>query len=398
MSGEDVVVIINGRPFAGWKKVSAKQSFEEASGEATLGISEQPGVPLPIHQGDTAQVLFAGRPVVTGFVRQISVGHEWQSHDIEVHIRDKTADMVQSTIGPNLPRFETPIALKDVLRQTLDTMGLSSIQVIDRVNPEPYQPAEVVTSSIDDRGFTFADRWAQKRQTLLNTDGKGNLVIDRNQKRRGPGYLHKGFEDDPLNNVLKEKYQTNDLDQANTTACSGQKSTNDKKHWESQAKGEASAQADPLQKHWGRAVNTAIRPELKMFYRGQPGIEGETPEKNAAWRSSVARGRGFDYTATVQGFEAAPGSLWWPGSIIPAYSFHCELSAMLLIKEVSWTKDLDGGAITELTMAPADSYSDKAEGSKANTRTSDGGTGAAEPGTFGEAELYGPPEAYGSQK
>ncbi len=382
---EMVTVLINGAPYVGWKKVTAKVSFDECAGEATLCISAQPGVPLPIHLGDEAVIIFGTTPVITGNVREVSGGHEWQSHDIEVHIRDRTQDFVQSTIGPKLPKMDPPIALKDVLTNTLGTMGLSRIGVIDKVNPPPYGPAEVVQGAIDDRGFNFADRWAQKRQVLMTSDGKGNLVIDRNMKRRGPGMVHKGPPDDPLNNVLKDTYKNSDLERENTTGCCGQKSTNDKKHWESKPKGEQTAQADPLQQHWGYAVDTAIRPELKMHYRGGRGIDGETPEKSAAWRASVARGRGFQYGATLQGFDAAPGVIWWPGFIVPVYSWAWEIADDLLIKDCTFEKDWEGGSRTTLTLVPGDSFSDQAQASAAPSRGGGQGMGTAAVGSFAKA-------------
>ncbi|MDX2308087.1 MAG: hypothetical protein NW216_07610 [Hyphomicrobium sp.] len=374
---DDAVVKINGAAFNGWLEFTLDQAFDEAAGTATLTFTEQPGNPFPIQVGDEAEIILAGIPGITGNVREIETDHEWASHTFQATIRDRTQDFVQSTIGPG-HNYQPPVTLKQVLEGTLGKMGLSKIRVTDEVSPEPYGAGEVLAGSIDDRGFNFADAWAQKRQVVLNTDGRGNLVIARNEmKKRSPSALIKMFEDGPSNNVKRAHYRTADLNRANETNCNAQKSTNHTRHWEGRPKGDPDAQSGPLATAKGTAVDPAIRPELKMHMRAGKGINGQSPERSARWVSNVAKARDYEYTATVQGFTMGPGQLWWPGYLVAVVDQHCRISAELFIQKVKFSKSREGGATTEITCAPKEAFSEQASGSAADGRTSETGAGDA---------------------
>ena len=382
MAGDNAIVVINGQAFDGWTSFSIEQSFDEASGSAELVFTDQPDDTFPIHVGDAAQIILAGVPALTGNVKEVANDHSWQQHEWHAQLRDATQDFIQSTIGPG-NSFKPPVTLKQVLDRTLKRMGLSKIKVIDDVHPQPYGAAEVVAGSIDDRGFIFGDMWAQKRQVVLNTDGKGNLVIARNKMdKRAATSLVKMYEDGPLNNILSAKYRSGDNNRSNETSAATQKSTNDTKHWEGRPKGDPDAQADKLATHWGRVRDSAIRPELKMHFRGGRGLAGVSPEKAASWVSNVAKARDYEYSATVQGFTMGLGQLWWPGFLVPVIDQHRRINAELFITKVRFTKDYKGGALTEITCAPKEAFSDKASGSAGDTRTSDTGAGDPETGTY----------------
>jgi prophage tail gpP-like protein len=394
----EVVVLANGMPLSGWLEVHIDQAHDKVAGQATVKYTEQPANPLPMKLGDKCQVLIDGRPVVTGHVHEVDGELDEHSHTINATARDKAQDFIDSTVGPKL-KLKPPISLKKMTEQTLQTMGLGDIGVIDNIGPDDFKEGEQMSASIDEHGFDFIDKWAQRRQVLMNSDGKGNIVIDRNRKQRAPAgaALICLNENSAINNVLKSKYRNSDLNRSNKTAVNGQKSTNDKDHWQSKAKGEATGQANPLQKNWGTADDTSIRPQRRRHMRGSQGLSGGTPKKAAKWRSNEAKARGFQYTATVQGFYGAPGWLWWHGFLVMVSDPHWELECELLITDVRFKKTWKGGEITELTCTYPDAWTTDEEGqAKATGRTSKLGMGASGPGDYepvsdADAGLEDPP-------
>lgn len=357
---DDAIVNINGAAYTGWLSFEVQQDFDQASGTGTLVVSEQRGRPLPIKVGYSASIICAGQPVITGYVHKISLTHNDTSHTITCEIRDKTQDLIDSTVGPGL-KMKSGCTLKQVCEKTLQHMGLSDVKVIDKVGPPAFKPAEVPVADIEDHGHEFLDKWTKKRSTLLNTDGKGNLVIDRNMKRRFSGFLYKSFEDSPRNNVLSCSFETQDYGRHSEVNAAAQKTPNDMQHWESRPKSDDPAQAGPLSKAIGTAKDMAIRKTRKLHFRASQGLTEDSPEMAAKWRASCARGRNYTYSATVQGFTSQSGALWWPGFIIPVFDAHCELSDELLIKSVTFRKDYEGGSTTEISCAPGDSFSDQAQ-------------------------------------
>lgn len=379
----NVTVLANGRPLDGWLEVNIERHFDKMTGQGTVQFSEQPGQPVPMRLGDVCQMLIDSTPVITGHVHEFFGEHDHHRHDMRCVVRDKTQDIIDSTVGPNL-RLKSPISLKQLAERALRTAGLSGIGVVDNVNPEQFRDGEVISASIDDKIFHVLDQWAQKRQVLFRTDGKGNLVIDRNRKTRAPGgaRLIKLFEDSPVNNVLKAGFRNSDLNRHNQTHVAGQKSPNDKDYWEGKPKSEPGGQAGKMQKGWGTAQDGEVRGQRKMHARGVKGLAGSSPQKAAKWRSSAARKKGFQYTATVQGFYGAPGWLWQPGFLVPVTDMHFELSAELLIVDVRYHKTWQGGETCEVALTLPDAYTTDAAGSKAAARTSRYGTGSVDPGRY----------------
>lgn len=380
----EVTVIASGGPMAGWLEVHVDQAHDKVAGQATVKLSEQPGVPVPMRLGDEVKILIDGRPVLTGYVHEFSGEHDDKHHTMTCVCRDQTQDLIDSTVGPKL-KLKSPITLQQIGEQVTRTMGLNKIKVIDNIGPEPFREGEVVSAAIDDKGFHVLDQWAQKRQVLWNTDGKGNLVIDRNRRQRAPGAgLIKMFQDSPLNNVKRASFRNSDLERHNSVAVAGQKSSNDPDYWESRPKNERAGQSGPMQKNWGRAHDGEVRPERRLHARGAKGLSSGTPKKAAKWRSSAARRKGFQYTATVQGFYGAPGWLWWHGYLVPVIDEHFEIEGELLISDVRFKKTWQGGEWTELALTLPDAYTEDEGGSSSASRTSKFGAGSRSPGDFGE--------------
>lgn len=373
-----LTIIVDGQPFEGWLTYKSHHSFDKAAGTLDLTIAPQPGQQMPIKIGQKIKAMIGGRSVIMGSVHVVEGNDDWE-HDVRtVHARDKTQDFIDSTCGPQKP-VKPPATLKQVLERHIGNMGLK-IPVVDNVNPEEFKDGEVPVAWIDEFGHQFGDRLSRQRQVLLNTDGKGSLVIDRNQGKRGSGQLFRAAPDDPrniLNNILKAHYKNGDLNRHNMHATNSQHSTNDTDFWEGKPKDFKAAQAGPLSKEYGVAHDDGVRPERRLHVRAKHSLRRGKTKDASKWRANVSKGRGFNYKATVQGFEQTPGDIWWPGLIIPVYDYKYEIESELLIKDVCFDRDWKGGSTTELTLTYPDAFSDKdGKGSKKSGRTSTLGAGA----------------------
>jgi len=371
------IVLLNGQAFTGWTHFQITQAFDRATGDCTLRMSPQPGVPLPVKIGDVVQVICAKRPVLTGHVHRIWGEHDDKTHVIQAQIRDKTQDLIDSTIGPKLD-VTPPTTMSAVASQTLSAMGLGSIKVIDRVGSAPFGLAEKVSAPINARGLEFLEKWAAKRHSVLTTDGLGNLVIDQNQGRRLAGaYIRCGLPDDPTNNVKKSQFGIDDFNRHNTTAVAGQKSSTDR-GWEKLGKGEPQGQGAALSSRYGVASDTSVRPERRRHMRGGEAHSGSSPKESAKWHQNSMRAKSNEYVCTVPGFTTSDGAtLWWPGNLVPVYDWAWNINADLLLKEVEFQKEAGAthGASTQLKFTLEDGFTDQASRGGGPQRTSSGPLG-----------------------
>jgi prophage tail gpP-like protein len=382
---DEVTVMLDGKPFEHRTEIDIDLSFETASNECSIKLTEMPPGGLPCHRGSELQVLIDGRPVITGNVNSIKGDTSWTEHRIEIKGKDKTSDFVRSKIGPKND-FRTPITLESVLRRTIGNMGLQ-IPVRNLAGGlPPFRAGEVVSGDIVQGGMEFAEKWARKRQVFLNTDGTGALTIQRGDGRLGSGaLLHAVGPGSEANNVLSSSYSIGEDGCYNSHAMSAQKSPNDDDFWEGKDKGEPLAKADEMANRFGLAHDSSIRPELRNFFRGNQGAEGKTPHETAQWHANVARARGFTYDCEVQGFHqsAGAGDLWWPGLLVSVRDDDWEISAILFLKTVHFTKTWDGGSKSKLGLTYEDAYRPGSASAPRKTgRTSRLGVGSVEPGSY----------------
>lgn len=379
-------ILVDGTPYTGQLEYRSMHSYDKLSGVVDLKIATTPDQPMPIKMGDEFEAQLNGQSVLSGHVHEIDGDEGWEHDWRMIHARDATQDFIDSTVGP-LDILPPPVTLKQLLEQVVASMGLK-LKVIDNVNPEPFTAGEVPSPAIDEPGHSFSDRLAQARQVILNTDGRGSIVIDRNKgtQRLGKAAIFRGqpppAPSTSLSNVLKAQYRITDLNRANLYAVSSQLSPNDKNHWEGMDKGAADAQGGPISKEYGVAHDAHVRGVRRKHIRAEHAIQKGKTKGAAAWRSSVAKSRGFQYIVTVTGFEAEPGKLWWPGFIVPVTDYKYDIEAELLIVDVRFHQTWHGGKTTEMTLTYKDSFTDQEAGDDTREgRTSRLGNGApdAEP-------------------
>ena len=67
----NVILLVNGTEYAGWKEIQVERSIDTISGAFSMAVSDQweaNAVPWPIKPGDQCKVLADGETLVTGFV------------------------------------------------------------------------------------------------------------------------------------------------------------------------------------------------------------------------------------------------------------------------------------------------------------------------------------------
>lgn len=260
-------------------------------------------------------------------------------------------------------------------------MGLN-VNVVDKVSPEAFKQGEVVFGDIEDRGQQFLDNWAKKRGIVLNTDGNGDLVLNQNQKKLSNYKLHSGPEGS-INNILSSSYSNSEEGRSSEYNASGQKSPNDKEFWENRAKNDPLGSAKAMATNLGKAIDSAIRPQLKLHFRGRKGMQGKTPEEAAKWTANVNRARNFTYKCKVQGFtQGLTGDIWWPGLLVPVFDYHWNIDHTLFLKTFNWSKMWGEAGSSDLEFTVEDAYSPQAEPSGEQNRNNKKPLGGSQKGRF----------------
>lgn len=308
------------------------------------------GQPLPFKGGESCEVAVDGEKVLTGFIEIVAVNYDGTDHTIRVSGRDKTADLLDSTIDTIDDLRGDNLTLKAVIEKVISQLGLS-IKVIDQVNPEPFSATEDIASAEPgENAFAFIEKYSRKRQVLLTSDADGNIVITTNTGQRAAGAVQHviGAED---NNVLRSSFSFDTTGRFNAyKVASGLNPV---------ALNQAGdSDLASLVNQGGGVFDSAIRAGRQLILISETPFSDSNCTERAKWEADVRKARGLAYTAAVPGFRVGvdSGALWQINRIYQIVDDFVGKIEPMLCNNVTFTFSLEGGSETALGFVGQKAY------------------------------------------
>ncbi len=171
-----ILLSVNGVPYNNFTTANAKIALDELSGTFNFTAISTQGASLPFVNGNSCEILVNNTAVITGFIESIQIGYSANQHRITVQGRDRTADVIDSTITG--VKLSPPLSLKVAIETVLQNIGNTLIEVKEEISTDNFNKAEEkLNGKIGQNAFSFIESLARKRQRLLTRDGLGNIVI-----------------------------------------------------------------------------------------------------------------------------------------------------------------------------------------------------------------------------
>jgi prophage tail gpP-like protein len=341
---------VDGVQYTNFTEASCSIRLDALTNTFSFTAVEPGGQPLPFKGGEECKVIVDGEKVLTGFIEVVNVSYEANEHTVTVSGRDKTADLLDSTIDRIDDLRGDNLTLKSVIEKVIDQLGLS-IKVIDQVDPKPFSAAEDVASAEPgDNAFSFIEKYARKRQVLLTSDGDGNVVIATNSGLDAPGAVQHiiGADD---NNVLSSNFSFDTTGRFNAyKAASGLNPV---------ALNQAGdSDLASLVNQSGGVFDSAIRAGRQLILISETPFSDNNCEARARWEADVRKARGLAYDAAVPGFRVGvdSGDLWQTNRIYQIVDDFIGKVEPMLCNSVTFTFDLDGGRQTSLGFVGQTAY------------------------------------------
>lgn len=315
---------------------------------------------LPFKKGQAVQAMVDGERQLTGFIELVNVDGQGlpAAHSINVQGRDRTGDILDSTIGV-LSDIRPPVTLKRIAEaviQHLDptTPKAKRIQVVDLVKPAAFNPAEDLFAADPGMGaFEVLETWARKRQVLLSSDGDGNLVITASLALESEGVLQNRIDDDDdSNNVMTYSFSDDDTGRFNAYQSASQLNVQPTLLTDGISFDQIVGQGT------NRAAvrDAAIRKGRQLILTAEAQYSDTEDDKRATWEANVRKARGRVYSATVRGFRDQGGELWEVNRLVQVTDEWCDINAKMLVNSVSFSMDLADGRTTALTLVEENAY------------------------------------------
>lgn len=298
--------------------------------------------PLPFKGGELCRIMVNNQPVLNGYIEIVSGSYSADSHEIAVQGRDKTGDLLDSTLG-SISDLKSPITLKAVIERIVSEIG-ANIKVIDNVNPDPFKFfVDIQAPEPGDNAFQFLETLARKRQVLLTSNADGDIVITR------AAGIDKGAKLQNIinaegNNILSASYDYDTTGRYNYYA--------------------ALSSLNPLYTTTpGGLVNQSsfdvdedIRSGRVLTFVPESTMSAADCEKRATWEANIRKARGRVYSCVVQGFEYTQGQLWDVNQVVTVADDFAEIYAKMLINSVTYGFDVDNGSTTTLSIVEKNAY------------------------------------------
>lgn len=350
-------LIIAGIEYSGFLSARASLRIDAIADTFSFEATSRKGVPLPfIGDGkEKCVVTIDGQKVITGYIEVVNISGDAESHSIQVEGRDKTADLIDSSLGgdgpPKLSDFKAPISLATICRRILEHLRPdenSKILVIDSVNPPPFtEKVDLAAPEPGDNAFDFLEALARKRQVLLSSNADGDLVITRGEGVDGGGSIQNLIQSDS-NNVLSYDSTRDSTGLFNAYLMASQLNAGG-------LFGSPSVAA--LVDQSAEVFDENVRAGRRFAFVMETSTSKDIGKERAKWERLVRRSRGKIYTATVDGYRNQAGALWLPNTLARVRDEYVNLDEDMLLNTVEFAFDLDDGRSTTLTFVEKDAYS-----------------------------------------
>lgn len=363
---------INGREVYTFTDMSVVKSMETVSGAFSITATSDGVINLPIRTGNAARILVDGAAVLTGFVEVIEPGYSNGNHSIAITGRDKTCDIIDSSVISGKEITGT-VTLAGLIRRVLQANGLATITVIDQARDvATFTSTDAATADIGESIFAFIERYSRRRQVLLTTNGDGNLVITRAGTTRAMTALNCVVGDTSgRNNILSASAKYDDTSRFHQYTVQSQLNVSGLL-----GSGGAVTSADVTSQS-GQAIDADIRSTRRLEVKPGTADASTDAAKLAQWAANIRKAKAFTYTATVQGHhqDAAKTRLWTINELVSVTDDFLGVRADLLVNRVTYKTSLDAGNVTELQLIKKGAYTLEAEQNARDAATNQIGAG-----------------------
>lgn len=337
----EISLLVDGLAFGGWKRVDIQRSLECMAGEFALEITTKwtgRETPYKLREGLACQVLIGGDVVITGYIDLYRVRGDKDTRTINVHGRDKTADLVDSSAIFKSGQWHN-VGLLQIVKDIAQPFGIGVV-VDDAADlGEPFKSFALQEG---EKAIEAVDRACRMRAVLCTSTPLGEVLLtqasdDSTGVQLVEGVNVKAFE---ATHSWRERFSA--------VTIKGQGKGDDDEAGEAVAHAKAEAKDAEINRYRPLVVVAEHGAGLKAL------------QERAVWEVQVRMGRGKRGQVTVAGWRTGgdgdQGPLWQPNRLVFIDSDTMGLADDLLIVGCTYKINDRDGTETDLTFARREAF------------------------------------------
>jgi prophage tail gpP-like protein len=338
--------------YRGFSGVSVTRDIENLCATFSIDATTLERGNFPIKRGEACKIYIDDEKILTGYVDTIDIAYTSDSHGITVTGRDKTEDIVDSTVDAKV-EIKTPITLEGLITKILAYLNSTDIKIINQVGSlASFSAADIVSGKIGETAVAFLHDFCAKRQVLLTSNEDGDLVITRGEGVSVPAALIHKINGFGVNNVKGARVTYDDTKRFNRYILRAQPAIAGVSNLDSDT---------PLimtSGFKGESIDSTVRASRVITLNAEKITNVSECTNRAQWERDIHRARAINYTATVYGHRHGGnfGSLWKPLQLVNVVDEYCGINDILIIRTTKFNNNLTEGDLTELSLVPKDTY------------------------------------------
>lgn len=343
---------VNGNRYTNFVNGRCEIRLDALSNSFEFGISTKGSDAIPFMANAECTVYVSGEKVLTGNIERWQEDHDDGDHTIFVSGRDKTAKLIDSTLGVIDQVFGDGLTLKSLIEIVIAHLELD-IKVIDEVNPPAFDPVqELVNPEQGENAFAFIEKHARKRQVLLTSNADGNVVITNNSGTVADGVVqHIAGADD--NNVMRASfiYDSTARYRKYIVASQGIPVALN-------LAGDSSLAS--LVDQGDEVIDNDVSQGRQLYIISQSTASTDDSLSRAQWEADVRRARGLIYRATADRFRVGvtTGDIWRINLIYNIVDHFIGKIEPMLCNAVIFNIDDDGGRTSAVEFVGQQAYTE----------------------------------------
>lgn len=331
-----ITLVVNGEEYSQFSEISVKRSIEAIASTFEFVASNEFSIDFPFKAFDNCVVKVNDIDVVTGFITFLNPKYSNSEHFINIIGYDKTKNVVDTELFNN-SQFTEATKFKEIIETILSSHGITNIDVIDNSGGlEIGEDLLYVSSETGTSLYEYFLSLASKEPVLLNTDGKGNIVIYRNvvPTETNLSLINKR---DKSNDKIKSAECIFDYNNRYKTI-------------------KVRSQYDDDSNIKGEATDNEIKQERTKTIISDLVYTVDKCNSYADWEVNRRRADSIQYKCTVAGFWAKDNVIFEPNQFFGIDDDYCGINDTMLLKELEYRYSETSGSITNLTFVTKNAY------------------------------------------
>ncbi len=340
----EVWLSVGGKKYAGWQDVQVEKSISALCGVFQVRLIDTRPFnkdDWPIHMGDSCSVYVGDQLLVTGYIEDLNVEYDKESHMIAIAGRDALGDLVDCHRAVGQRRewvSQTPAA---IVKSLVAPFGIP-VEIDPSAVGAANSREEMFSMNEGDTVFETMRRVCGKHQIQLITHGDGKLLLTRSGTERACDRLESGM------NILRSALKQSDRDRYSHIYVKGvsigfdEKTLSDFSH----PRGDA-------------------RDQLIRRYRPYVVVEDTNASLgNCSGRAkaevAVRAGRSRVFEVDVPGWLQSNGQAWRLNQLVQVKDPVLDINSTLLLDQIRFTQG-DEGQIATLQLCSPEKYKAEAD-------------------------------------